>query len=80
MQPNIFTTQIYDIIIPSDVIVPKDSSQYEDQEQCEIMKESVNFTNKCDNQVEPNTTFNLEKLTHLFIVMELGETDLDDLL
>ena len=73
MKQNIYTTKILDIILPEGVICEEKKTNAQIEEQKENMDPSA--------LVEVNIqTLNLEKLDHIFIVMEKGKTDLEILM
>ena len=75
MESNIFITKIYDILIPDDAIVDEDTHIGDAEDDSSIVKISTN-----NNDGDQLVLVDLNKLTHLFIVMELGESDFKKLM
>ena len=76
MESNIYVTKIYKIIIPDDAIVVVEDSK-EAEEDKKVMGVALNLNEYGE---EEEMQVDLKKLTHLFIVMELGETDFKKLM
>ena len=76
MESNIYTTKIYDIIVSEEAIVTQDSVTETNGD--DFIKICMKTNN--NGQDQESTYVNLQKLTHLFIVMELGETDFKNLI
>ena len=70
MESNIFVTKIYDIIIPKEAYI----NQYNPTIDSDQNFVKINL-NKTNSQI-----FDFDRLTHLFIVMELGESDFKKML
>jgi hypothetical protein len=68
MEDNIFTTKLYDVILPKGVIV--------DESDISKQRTGVNApSNTNDEKDIEDVTINFKHLTHIFIVMEFVDTD-----
>jgi serine/threonine protein kinase len=73
MENNIYVTRIFEIIIPEKSLVQSDDDDsLNDQSYVKMILNQDN--------IDEETIVNLQELTHLFIVMEYGESDFKKLL
>jgi mitogen-activated protein kinase 1/3 len=86
MEDNIFTTKLYDIILPKGVVCKDLEATQESSENhtLEFKKKKSDVTNpvakpeELDSEVD--VTINFKNLTYIFIVMEYVDTDFQKLL
>ena len=79
MDSNIFTTKIHDIIIPSNATLAHDKVKDKAKEDRDYVKILTTASPK-EGGLDQMTLVNLRKISHLFIVMDVVETDLKILL
>jgi serine/threonine protein kinase len=79
METNIYTTKLHDIILPDSAMV-EDGQELNESELSRDFVKFVQNQSDTDGEKEFLTLVNLKKITHLFIVMELGETDFKKLM